>query len=105
MKYAVFEVSGNQYKASEGEEVWVQGLEGGDKNTILSQVLLVVDGEKVLVGNPYIEGAGVKVGIVGEEKGDKVRVLKFRAKSRYRRRAGFRPRYLRIKVEKITSKR
>lgn len=104
MKYAVFEVSGNQYKAGEGEELYVQGLKIGDKSTDFDKVLLLVDEENVVVGNPYIEGASVKASIIGEEKGDKVRILKYKAKSRYRRRAGFRPKYVRIKVEKLTSK-
>ena len=103
MKYAVFEVSGNQYKAEEGEEIWVQGMKADGESASVDKVLLISDGEEVRVGTPYIDKARVEVKILGEEKGEKVRILKFRAKSRYRRRAGFRPKYTRIKVEQIAS--
>ena len=104
MKYAVFAIKGSQYKASEGEELHVQGLEVGNESLVLDKVLLIVDGDKISIGNPYVEGASVEVKVLGEEKGDKVRILKFRAKSRYRKRMGFRPKYIRIRVEKINSK-
>ena len=69
------------------------------------EVLLVVNDKKVLVGDPLVKGASVKLKIIDKEvKGDKVTVSKFKAKSRYRRKMGFRPKYTKVKVEKISSK-
>lgn len=98
-KYAVIKIKENQFLVREGEEVLVDKLDT-DKPEV--NVLLTVDGDKVKVGEPLVRGAKVKVKIVKqEEKGKKLYVKKFRAKSRYRRKYGFRPRYSRLLVEKI----
>lgn len=65
-------------------------------------VLLLADGDKVKVGKPVIKDAEVKIKVVEEmEKGEKIEIYKFKAKSRYRKHTGFRPQYTRILVEKI----
>lgn len=99
MKYAVIRIKGRQYKVSEGEEILVDKLLD---SKIESEVLLTVDGEKVSVGKPTVSGAKVKIKILSEkELGEKVRILKYKAKSRYRRRMGFRPQFTRLLIEKI----
>lgn len=99
MKYAVIRINGTQHKVSEGEEILVDRL--GDRKPE-ADVLLVVDGEKVKVGKPKIEKVKVKLKVIAEEeKGKKLTIQKFKAKSRYRRKYGFRPKYTRLLVEKI----
>ena len=100
MKYAVIKFSGHQYKVSEGEEILVDKLV--DKKAE-PEILLVVEDNKVKVGKPKVAGAKVTIKILGEEKGTKIDVYKYKAKSRYRKHIGFRPSYARIKIEKITS--
>lgn len=100
MKYAVIKIKGHQYKVSEGEEILVDKL-GSDK--VEPEVLLVADGEQVLVGKPTLKEAKLKVKILKEEeKGEKIRVLKYKAKSRYRKVRGFRPLFTRLLIEKIS---
>lgn len=98
-KYAVIRLQGKQYKVTEGEEILV----GRVNDTKLSpEVLLLVDGEKVTVGKPVIKDVNVSLKIVKElEKGEKVDVYHFKAKSRYKKHTGFRPQYTRVLVEKI----
>jgi large subunit ribosomal protein L21 len=99
-KYAVVRIGGKQYKAIEGKEILVDKLV--DPKKINVEVLLLVDGEKVSVGKPLVKGAEVKVKVVTElEKGEKIEIYKFKAKSRYKRHTGFRPQYTRLLVEKI----
>ena len=99
-KYAVIRVGGKQYKVEEGKEILVDKLT--DPKKVNVEVLLLVDGEKVSVGKPLVKGAVVKVKVVTElEKGEKVEIYKFKAKSRYKRHTGFRPQYTRLLVEKI----
>lgn len=99
-KYAVIRIKGNQYKVSEGEEILVDRL--GDTK-VKPEVLLLVDDGKVSVGKPKVAGAKVKLKVVkAEEKGKKLHIQKFRAKSRYRRKMGFRPVYTRLLIEKIS---
>jgi large subunit ribosomal protein L21 len=101
MKYAVIRIKNQQYKVSEGEELLVDKL-GTDKPEVT--VLLVSDGKKVKIGKPEVKDAKVKIKILkDEEKGKKLHIQTFKAKSRYRRKVGFRPLYSRILVEKITS--
>lgn len=103
IKYAVFQNGIRQYKVSEGEEILVDRLAGVDKSASFDQVLLVVDDGKIKVGNPYVSNAKIEVQILGEEKGKKIEVIKYKAKSRYRKHTGHRHQYTRIKISKITS--
>ena len=99
-KYAVIRLLGRQHKVVEGKELLV------DKMTDLKltpEVLMVVDGEKVVVGKPVLKDAKVVLKVVTEiEKGEKIEVYHFKAKSRYRKHTGFRPKYTRVLVEKIS---
>ena len=100
MKYAVIKFSGHQYKVSEGEEILVDKLLDKKAEPV---VLLVAEDGKVKVGKPKVAGAKVSIKVLGEEKGTKIDVYKYKAKSRYRKHIGFRPSYTRIKIEKISS--
>jgi large subunit ribosomal protein L21 len=99
MKYAIVKIKGQQYKVSEGDEILVDKL-GTDKPDV--KVFLVVDEKGAKIGKPEVKGAKVKMKILeAEEKGKKLYVQTFKAKSRYRRKIGFRPIYSRLLVEKI----
>lgn len=98
MKYAVISLQGQQHKVSEGDEILVDKLTGKPK----VEVLMVVVGGKAIIGKPSVSGASVKLKIVsGEEKGKKLTVSKYKAKSRYRKKLGFRHLYSRLLIEKI----
>ena len=101
MKYAVIRLKGHQHKVTEGEEFLVDFL-GGVKPE--PEILLISDGEKVEIGTPVLTDAKITLKILEElEKGKKIYVQKFRAKSRYRKKIGHRPKYTRLQVGKITS--
>lgn len=71
--------------------------------TAMAEVLLVADGDKVKVGKPVLKDAKVTFKVVKDvEKGEKIEVYHFKAKSRYKKHTGFRPQYTRILVEKIS---
>jgi large subunit ribosomal protein L21 len=99
-KYAVVRIGGKQYKVEEGKEILVDKLVEPKK--LEPEVLLFVDGEKVKVGKPILKDVKVSLKVVTElEKGEKVDVYKFKAKSRYKKHIGFRPQYTRLLVGKI----
>ena len=101
--YAVIDIKGRQYKVSEKEEVLVDRISAKE---LMPKILLVADEKKVSVGTPEVKGAKVKIKILKDiEMGKKVRVLKYKAKSRYRRHIGTRPQYTRILIEKISLER
>jgi large subunit ribosomal protein L21 len=96
MKYAVIKVNGNQYKVSENEELLIDKLVGKPE----AEVLLMVDGDSVSVGKPTLSTLNVQLKVLAEEeKGKKLVIQKYKAKSRYRRKTGFRPVYTRVLVE------
>ncbi len=91
-------VSGkSQYLVTEGSELLLDAPS-------VDQVLLIIDGDKTLVGQPDVKGAKVVISDLGEVKGEKLHISKFKAKSRYRKQMGFRPRFHKVRIEKITVK-
>lgn len=90
MKYAVISISGKQQVVSEGEKLQVDRLEVKEGDTLnIKDVLLVVDGG-AKIGTPLVEGATVKAKVVSHERGEKIRVATFKAKSRQRKVRGHR---------------
>ena len=99
--YAIVETGGKQYKVSPGQTVDVEKLtvEGG--NIELDRVYLFVDGDKVTLGKPTIDGAKVVAEVVEEGKKDKVIVFKYKPKIRYRIKRGHRQMYTRLAIKEI----
>ena len=105
-KMAVIAASGRQFIVKPGQIITMDKQEGKEKETItFDKVLLIAEGEgeNILIGKPFIEGAKVTANIIVQEKGDKIRVAKFKAKSRYRKVMGFRPRLTKVKINEISS--
>lgn len=84
---------------AEGDEILVDKL--SDPKEVGTEVLLISDDGKVSVGKPVLKNE-VKLKVVSElEKGEKIEIYKFKAKSRYKRHTGFRAQYSKLLVEKI----
>ena len=100
--YAVIETGGKQYKVTPGETIQVERLpvEPGSK-VEFDRVLLVADGEAVTVGKPLVEKAKVVAEALGEVKGDKIIVFKYKPKVRYRRKRGHRQIYTTLAIKQI----
>lgn len=103
-KFVVADINGSQQKVSEDEEIVVDKIDGkkGQKLTF-DQVLLLVDRDKIKIGQPHVKGASVEAKILSQFKGKKIRVATYKAKSRYRRVLGFRPQLTRLKIEKVVN--
>ncbi len=102
MKYAIVEDGGKQYKAVEGGTIEVDRFPAEIGDTLdFERVLLVRDGEKVSVGIPLVEGAKVQATVVGQVKGPKVIVFKYKPKKRYRVKTGHRQKYTRLQINAI----
>jgi large subunit ribosomal protein L21 len=105
MKYAIVEDGGKQYKTVEGETIEVDRFpaEIGDQLD-LERVLLVRDGEDVHVGKPLVDDAKVQATVVGQVKGPKVVVFKYKPRIRYRVKTGHRQKYTRLQIDSINIK-
>jgi len=103
MKYAIVEDGGKQFKAVIGESIEVDKypLEVGEEID-LEHVLLVSDGENVMVGTPFVAGATVQATVVAQVKGPKVVVFRYKAKERIRTKTGHRQKYTRVRIDAIT---
>ena len=98
---AVVKISGKQYVVSEKESLLVDLLPEGTKELTLD-ALLVIDGDKTKIGTPTVKGAVVKAKVVeAEVKGDKIRVIRYKAKKRVHKENGHRQKYSRIEITSI----
>ena len=100
--YAIIKTGGKQYKVAEGDSIVIEKLEAeeGAKVTF-EEVLTIVDGEDVKIGQPVVKGAKVSGTVEKQGKGPKIHVFKYKSKNNYRRRMGHRQPYTRVKIDKI----
>ena len=97
--YAVVKTGGKQYRVSAGEKLKVEQIPADVGGEIaLDQVLLVADGEAVMLGTPLVAGATVKAKVIGHGRGDKVRIFKMRRRKHYRKSQGHRQNYTEIEI-------
>lgn len=101
MQYAVIKSGGKQYKVNVGDVLEIDKIESKTDKVLFEEILLLVDGEKIGIGKPNVPGVRVEAKILEQKKGDKIRVMKFKAKSRYRKAIGFRPHLSVVKIDKI----
>ncbi len=103
MEYAVVQISGKQYRVASGDVIEVDNLNREPGSVSFDQVLLVVNGDDVKIGKPYVDGVSVAAKILEDFRGDKIRVSRFTAKSRHRRVIGFRAALTRVQIENIVT--
>lgn len=106
MKYAVIQTGGKQYRVAAGENLDIEklGVKEGEK-IFFDKVLLVVDDDKVKIGTPYLKNVVVEARVAVQKKGKKIRIARFRAKSRYRRVIGHRQKLTEVEIIGIKSKK
>src|SRR3990167_5752752 len=100
MKYAVLSLSGTSYKVSEGDLIKVNKL----SQAPVVKVLFYKNDAEMSVGKPYLDDVSVKLNVEGEEKGTKLSIRRFKAKSRYSKHTGFTPIYTLVRVVSISKK-
>jgi len=103
-KLAIIKTGGKQYKVKEGDKIDIERLEGTEGKKIdFKDILLIADenGKEVEIGNPILKGKKVSGAIVKQFRDDKITVIKFKAKSKYRRKLGHRQHKSLVKIESI----
>ncbi len=104
MKLAVIKTGGKQYTVNEGDVITIEKL--GDEMSVgdeivFDEVLMTDDGSKAVIGAPMVSGAKVKGKLVEQGKGKKIRVLRFRSKSRYHRTYGHRQPFMKVEITSV----
>ncbi len=98
MKTAIISLDGRQFKIKEGQVFKVNSIENFDA----LKVLTFIEGENTEIGAPFLENITVSLSKVEDRLDEKVRVSRFRSKSRHRRTKGFRQPISIVKVESIS---
>ena len=101
MKKAVIKVGGKQFIVSEKETLLVDLLPQGTKELELD-ALMLINGDKVEVGTPVVKGVKVSAKVVDElVKGEKIHVIRYKAKKRVHKENGHRQKYTKIEIASI----
>lgn len=100
--YAIIADGGRQYKVEEGQmlEIDFRDVSAGDELTF-DRVLAVSSDSGFKLGQPVIEGATVSAKVIGETKGDKIYIQKFRRRKNSKRRTGHRQKYVKVQIGSI----
>ncbi len=100
--YAIVETGGKQYQVEEGRYVDVELLgEDNDAKVVFDKVVMIVNGKKSKVGQPYVANAKVEGTVVKNDRAKKIIVFKQRPKKGYRKKQGHRQGFTRVMINKI----
>lgn len=100
--YAIVETGGKQYQVEEGRYVDVELLEADkDSKIVFDKVVMIVNGKKSKVGQPYVTGASAEGTVLAHDKAKKIIVFKQRPKKGYRKKQGHRQGFTRVMINKI----
>jgi len=100
---AVIKTGGKQYLVSPGDKIKIEKIEGEVNEEVnFTNVLLVQKNKKIEIGNPLVKNSKVIAEILKQEKGKKIIVAKYKAKKRYKKKAGHRQLFTEIKIKEIT---
>jgi large subunit ribosomal protein L21 len=100
--YAIVRSGGTQQKVAVGDVIEIDKVSSQAGESVTLPVLLLVDGDRVTSDAGALAGASVTAEVVGDTKGPKITILKFKNKTGYRKRQGHRQKYTQVKVTEIT---
>lgn len=100
--FAIIETGGKQIKVEEGQEIYVEKLNGNESDTFTFDKVLFVGGDNITVGAPTIEGATVSAKINKHGRGKKITVFTYRRRKDSKRKKGHRQPYTKLTIDKIS---
>lgn len=101
--YAIIETGGKQYRVSEGTKLRVESLPAEVGGEVTLDKVLMLGGNDVVIGKPYVESAKVKAEVLEHGRGDKILVFKKWRRNDARKLQGHRQDYTCIKITSITA--
>lgn len=99
--YAIIECGGKQYKVQEGDRVKVEKIAAEVGSTVSIDKVLMLGGDKTVVGTPYVEGYKVTCKVENQDKDKKILVFHYKPKKNIRKRYGHRQPFTSLLIEKI----
>ena len=100
--YAIIEDGSRQYKVTSGDRIRIDRHIGDDEKTVTFDRVLLVGGEgDAKIGAPLVAGATVTADVLGEVKGPKIDIQKYKRRKGYHKKIGHRQRYLEVRISGI----
>lgn len=99
--FAIIKSGGKQYRVNEGDLLDLELLPA-EPGASVELPVMMLGGDQVKVGAPFVDGATVRAEVVEHGRGRKLYVYKFKAKNNYRRKLGHRQGYTRVRITEIT---
>ena len=100
--YAVIKTGGKQHKVTPGEQLKIESLNAEvGAQVSFDEVLLIADGDKLVVGAPTVAGGKVSAEVVANGRGDKIRIIKHRRRKHYHKEQGHRQNFTEVKITGI----
>ena len=102
LMYSIVEINSKQYLVEPGKTVLVDRINAKEGDEIvIDKVLLHRDKDEIKIGKPYAKDVKIKAKVIGETKGKKIRVFKYKRRKDYRRTIGSRPSYTKLLIEEV----
>jgi large subunit ribosomal protein L21 len=100
--FAVVKIGSHQYRVKESDKIFVQKIDAGPGTRLrFTDVLLLNDGTRTMIGNPTVPGAYIEAMVLEQVKGEKIIVFKKKRRKGYRVKRGHRQNYTQIEIKKI----
>lgn len=101
--YAIIKTGGKQIKVEAGQAIYIEKLDVTEGEVVTFDEVLLVGGEKTVVGSPLIAGATVTAKVEKHGRAKKIIVFKYKPKKNYRKKQGHRQPYTKLVVETINA--
>ena len=99
--YAIIATGGKQYRVEQGDVIYVEKLAVQDEANVEFEVLLLGGEQGLTVGTPVVSGAKVQGKVLGQVRGEKLVIFKYKSKKNYRRKQGHRQPYTKVEITAI----
>mgnify|MGYP003608035943 FL=1 len=99
--YAVIVSGGKQYRVTKGDTIYVEKLDQQPDSTISFDVLMLGSDEGVKIGAPTVAGAMVEGKVIGQVKGEKIIIYKYKSKKNFDRKTGHRQNYTKVEITAV----
>jgi large subunit ribosomal protein L21 len=99
--YAVIKTGGKQYKVAQGDKLRIEKLPAGVGETVTFDEVLLVGGDALKIGAPFVAGAKVEAKVIAQDRAKKIIVFKFRRRKNYRRKNGHRQPFTALEITGI----
>lgn len=101
--YAIIATGGKQYKVAEGDIIFVEKLNAVTGDTVTFDDVVVVNNDKDILCGDKVANAKVTAEVVGEGKGKKIIVYKYKRKTGYHKKQGHRQPYTKVEIKAINA--